>query len=606
MQKIYVLIFTFLLIQLFSFAQKTKIDSLNAEFKNQPSNIELEFEIGVYYYKKGDYEKSLLALNDVVKNSTAQKNNTLLLKAFTNIGNVYSDKGENIQALEYYQKALKIAESNSDKKNISSLLKNIGVLYATWKDFPKALEHYQKAEAIACEIMDSSLIADCYNNKGVVYEQQQNYEEALLAYKGALNYYLKKNPDNIAMEYSNMAIVYKLKKDYASSVDCNLKAIDLAIKSGNKWFASAIYNNIGNLYVELNDPKKAIEYCNKSVAIAKEINASEILINVYETLADANAKAGDYKNAFNYQKQFALEKDKFISAESAKQVNELQTKYETEKKENEITLLQQNEKISTQEIKEQKFQIQKRNYLIAGVLLLLLVLAAATYFGISKKNLKNKLEKEKAIKETEENERMRIAKDIHDDLGSGLSKINFLSEFIYNNSELLPEIRNNIKSVSETAKNLVENMRDLIWALNPENTTLDNLVARIREYSSDYLEDFPIELMSSYPSSITPTPIYKDSHREIFMVVKECLNNIVKHSTASIVNMKVRIVENDLTISIHDNGLGFNTDNYKAGSGLRNMKNRISAIYGKLSIESEPQKGTGICILIPLDKIMKS
>ena len=432
MQKIHIFIFTFFVIQSISFGQNTKIDSLNAAYKSRPENIELEFEIGVYHYKKGDYEKSLLTLTDVVKKSQAQKNNTLLLKAYTNLGNVYSDKGENTKALGFYQKALKIAESNSDKKNIASLLKNIGILYVTWKDFSNALDYYQKSQAIAYEIMDSSLIADCYNNKGVVYEQQQNYEEALLAYKGALDYYLKNNPDNIAMEYSNMAIVYKLKKDYASSVDCNLKAIDLAIKSGNKWFASAIYNNIGNLYVELGDSKKAIDYCNKSLAIAKEISASEILINVYETLADANAKAGDYKTAFNCQKQYAIEKDKFISTESANQLNELQTKYDTEKKESEIKQLQQNEKISIQEIKEQKFQIQKRNYLITGVLLLFISLVAVAYFGISRKNLKNKLEKENAIRETEENERLRIAKDIHDDLGSGLSKINFLTEVIYN------------------------------------------------------------------------------------------------------------------------------------------------------------------------------
>lgn len=509
-------------------------------------------------------------------------------------------------ALRYYQKALTIAESDSTKKNIASLLKNIGVLYVTWKDFAKALDYYKKAEAIAFEIKDSSLIADCNNNKGVVYEQQQKYDEALSAYKKALKFYLKNNPDNIAMEYSNMAIVYKLKKDYDSSIDCNLKAIDLAIKTGNKWFASAIYNNIGNLYVELGDSKKAIDYCNKSLAIAKEIDASEILINVYETLADANAKAGDYQKAFNFQKQFAIEKDKFISTESAKQLNDLQTKYETEKKENEIKLLRQNETITLQEIREQKFQIQKRNYIISSASVFLIVLVLATYFGISKYNLKVSLEKENAIQEAEETERLRMAKDIHDDLGSGLSKINFLSEVIYNNSELLPEIRNNSKSVSETAKYLVENMRDLIWALNPANTTLDNMVARIREYSSDYLEDFPMELTSEYPSAITEAPIHKDCHREIFMVVKESLNNIAKHSKATAVKIKVQIEDQALTISIQDNGLGFNPDDHKSGNGIRNMKNRITTICGQLRIESESQKGTKISISVHLAKILKS
>lgn len=596
----------FCIFSLISVAQISTIDSLNAEFKKHPDNIKLELEIGVYHFKKGDYEKSLRALNDVAVKASIQKNDELLLKAFTNIGNVCVDKGETTKAMENYQKALKIAESSSNKKNIASLLKNIGILYVTWKIFPKALEYYQKAESIAIEIRDSSLIADCHNNKGVVYEQQQKYDEALSEYKEALNYYLKNNPENITMEYTNMAIVYKLKKDYASSVKYNLSAIDLAIKSGDKWLAAAIYNNIGNLYVELGDTKKAIDYCNKSLAIAKEINATEVLINVYETLADAKAKAGDYKSAFDNQKQFATIKDKFISTENTKQLNELQTKYETEKKDNEIKTLQGEKTISNLKISEQNLILQKRNYLLALVLLILIVLLSGSYFYYSRLKLKNRIAKEKAIKETEEHERMRIAKDIHDDLGSGLSKINFLSEIIYSKTELLPEIRHSSESVKETAKRMIDNMRDLIWALNPDNTTLPNLIARMREYTTDYLEDFPIEIKYSFPDNIPQISINKESHRELFMIVKETLNNISKHSKATEILFNVVLTDTDFSFSIRDNGTGFNEETIKRGNGLRNMNSRITVLGGVFEVKSELNKYTLISVSIPLQKIIKS
>lgn len=218
--------------------------------------------------------------------------------------------------------------------------------------------------------------------------------------------------------------------------------------------------------------------------------------------------------------------------------------------------------------------------------------------------MKNQLIKEKIIRETEEQERLRIAKDIHDDLGSGLSKINFLSEIIFEKAEHLPDIRNSSESVKETAKKMIENMRDLIWALNSDNTTIANLVARMREYTTDYLEDFSIELKYSFPDKLPQTAITKESHRELFMVVKETLNNIAKHSKATAVFFKIEITALNLKLSIKDNGIGFDDTN-KKGNGLRNMKSRLEAIGGTFDIISEKDLGTEISVTVPLQKIVK-
>ena len=234
------------------------------------------------------------------------------------------------------------------------------------------------------------------------------------------------------------------------------------------------------------------------------------------------------------------------------------------------------------------------------------MLLSGSYFYYSRLKLKNQLAKEKAIKETEEHERMRIAKDIHDDLGSGLSKINFLSEIIYGKSEHLPEIRHSSESVKETAKRMIDNMRDLIWALNPDNTTLPNLIARMREYTTDYLEDFPIEIKYSFPDNVPQTSINKESHRELFMIVKETLNNISKHSKATEILFNVNITNDNFSFSIRDNGIGFNEETIKRGNGLRNMNSRITALGGIFEVKSEPNKYTLIAVSVPLQKIIKT
>jgi len=199
-----------------------------------------------------------------------------------------------------------------------------------------------------------------------------------------------------------------------------------------------------------------------------------------------------------------------------------------------------------------------------------------------------------------------MAKDIHDDLGSGLSKIKFLTELVATKSANNPEITSNIKSISETATFLVENMRDLIWALNPENTKLQNLIARIREYSSDYLTDFPIELIINIKEEIPDREITKEAHRNIFFIVKECLQNVVKHAGASVVKLNIDLSDNAFKMSIIDNGKGFAENDNKRGNGLKNIKQRVAAVNGVINFGTMQEKGLSLNFIVPIKNIEKS
>ena len=209
-----------------------------------------------------------------------------------------------------------------------------------------------------------------------------------------------------------------------------------------------------------------------------------------------------------------------------------------------------------------------------------------------------------AILQTEENERIRIAKDIHDDLGSGLSKIKFLSEIISSKASQIPEINTSIKAISETSVSLVENMRDLIWALNPENTSLQSLVARMREYASDYLHDFPVELNVDITENFSDKKITKEAHRNLFFIVKECLQNIVKHSNASLVTMKVHINDNNFNVTIKDNGKGLPETGSDKGNGLRNIKQRAEMIGGSAELKSGG--GLSLTVTVPIRNMQKA
>lgn len=561
---------------------------------------------GEELYSKGNYQEAILQFEKCAAIFKKSGDKQLLGKTYNNLGRALSQTGKSEEALTNYLLSLAISKQNNDNLGIAKTYKNIGALYEEQKDFVNAMHFYDYSFELAKKKSDLLLMADCQNNMGVVYEQQTKYKKALQMYSKALAIYKSKgDQQKISMVLNNLAIVQKYIKNYPEAIKNYEAALILSEKLGDKFMVAANQNNLGNVYALTGNYIKSLELCKLANANAKAIDAKEVIIESYDGISTANEKLNQFTEAIKYRKLYELEKDNFINTERSGQLAEMHIKYETQKKIDEIKLLNQESKIKELKIKEQKFLITKKNHQMTAFLLLIIGLIFIAYFWKKSLNLKNMMASEKIIKETEEYERFRIAKDIHDDLGSGLTKINFLSEIILKKAEHLPEIRNNSEAVKETAKKMIENMRDLIWALNPDNTTIANLLARMREYSTDYLEDYPIEIQNYFPENLPQTAITKEAHRELFMVVKESLNNIAKHAKATKVFFTAKITLDYLELSIKDNGVGFNIETDKKGNGLRNMQSRLESIDGICTIISNNANGTEINVTVPLQKIIK-
>lgn len=201
-------------------------------------------------------------------------------------------------------------------------------------------------------------------------------------------------------------------------------------------------------------------------------------------------------------------------------------------------------------------------------------------------------------------ERLRISKDVHDDLGSGLSKISLMAAIAQKKTAGNAPLNNDIQHISTVSKELVDNMRDLIWVLNPENTTLEQLVSRLREYCADYLENIPVSITLSFPASVPDIRISREVQRNIFLTVKEAVNNCIKHADASALSISLTIDATQMSIEITDNGRGFDTIQIKGGgNGLRNMKQRITSIGGSFTITSSLGGHTTILIIISIEQL---
>lgn len=205
------------------------------------------------------------------------------------------------------------------------------------------------------------------------------------------------------------------------------------------------------------------------------------------------------------------------------------------------------------------------------------------------------LEKQTAL----ENERTRIAADMHDDLGSGLTKINYLSQMALANNEN----HDNLNKIHKTSSELVENMSEIIWAMKEENNSLEDLITYIKMYTADYLETNELECKISIPDIFNSIVVKGNIRRNIFLSVKEALHNIVKHAHAKKVEIII-ILDENFEIVIQDDGIGFEEHLIKPGhgNGINNMKKRIKSINGITKINFD--KGTKIEFIIPLTELI--
>jgi signal transduction histidine kinase/ligand-binding sensor domain-containing protein len=242
-------------------------------------------------------------------------------------------------------------------------------------------------------------------------------------------------------------------------------------------------------------------------------------------------------------------------------------------------------------------------YSLAG--LAVLVTAIFVTKGIAQRKLRqqlHELEKQRAI----EAERNRISKDMHDEIGSGLTHIALMSELIQTQKKADEELKKDVGSISSSARKLVESMSEIIWALNPQNDTLQNLLAYLREQTIAHFEPFDIQYSVEFPDEVPHIKLSNEQRRNLFLVVKEALNNALKHSGASEIRLTMEYANSSIAFCVGDNGKGLDESKIKiASNGLKNMRKRMEDIGGTFHLQSD-RAGCRIRFSLPVDPERRS
>ena len=324
--------------------------------------------IGLTYSHKGEFNEALNYLFQGTKIKEEIGDKKGLSSGYNNIGNIYSTLGNSVEALNYHLKSLKIKEELKDKLGASMSYNNIGNVLLAQKKIEKALEYYQKSLNIAEELKDQIGIGSACTNIGDIYLELKRYSDALAYFLKSLQACESADDKRgMAEAYNTIGSVYYEEGKADEGLSYSMKAYNLYKKIDDKKGIVDATGCIGKLYALKNDERKALYFDSLSLSLAKTIDFKEGMRDAYINLAKLHKKQRQFEKALYYTNLYNDVKDSILNKDNFKQVSELNTRYETDKKEKEILLLTKDQELKTKIIRQQQLV---RWGLISGLLLL--------------------------------------------------------------------------------------------------------------------------------------------------------------------------------------------------------------------------------------------
>ena len=520
---------------------------------------EIMFKYGQLKSYQNKFDQGLEYTLQAIRIFEHQKNNTKAGIAYGGLG--YNLKTRDLdKGLYYMQKGIKLLEIENDLEGLNPVYDNYGVLLSMDKKLDSALYYQYKSLAIKKQLKDSIGLGYSYANIANTFAEKQNYDLAK-TYVDSSSVIRNKIADNygITVNYVHIAEIFQQEKNYIKAIDNYKTCAELANKYKYKHLEKYCYQNIATCYKKLNK----------------------------------------YKEALDFNERFQALKDSTDNVATQNKIEELQIQFETEKKEKQLA-----EAKSDILIKEAK--IKRKTTLTYYAFGLAFFLGLIGYLVYKQQRLKNKqIIKENELKEALikienqnnlQEQRLAISKDLHDNIGSQLtfiiSSLDNLKYFDFTKEKLY----NKFDSIGNFTRSTITDLRDTIWAMNKEEITFEDLKTR----TTNFIEAAKTSLLGidfefNYPKDTDNVKLNSLRGIDVYRIIQEAINNAVKHAKATKIVVNFEIVNNDLKISIIDNGIGFDQSTIEAGNGLSSMKKRANEIDADFEMKSSDQ-GTEITI----------
>jgi signal transduction histidine kinase/Tfp pilus assembly protein PilF len=582
---------------------------------------------------QGAYDSALTINFLTLEFKTTQEPTSQLASVYSAIGLLYDYKGDYQNAMIYFLKGLTVSESLQDKKHISNFYNRIGIIYNYQGNYEKSLEYFNKSLELRKEINDKQGQAEIYNNLGIIYGKKSDIDKAIEYYKEALHLKeeLNYSRSSTASSYNNLGTAYFHKSEFNKALAYYEQSLKIKLEENLSSDVPSSYINIGETYMHLGDNENALVNIKQGLALAQNIGNRDDIKLGYEELAQVYAGMNNFREAYQYHVLFNNLKDSIFNTESNERIVEMQTKYEVDKKEQEIILLQKENQIKHIEAEN---SIYIRNIFMVGFIIISFLVVAII------KNYRHDLTKNQQLSENKvkiesQNEDLRdlsyekdqLMKIVAHDLRSPLNQIEGLVNLVnYHPENLIDEQKDALSGVFIATKQSKDLIRKVLTtkSVDPSQLKVKIETVDIATLIESTIKDHKINTdrksiqVNLDIISKEPTALVDINYAE--HIFENLISNAIKFSPHE-KNIHIKILDDNmaLRVEIKDEGPGFTEDDkskifgvYKklsaaptggessTGLGLSIVKKYVSAIKGKVWCESE--HGNGATFIVDLPK----
>ncbi len=581
----------------------------------------------------GKYEEGIQYFEQKLENAENHGDSLGMANVIGNIGMIHTFIGNYSEALKYQFEALKMFEEIKDTAGILNTNLAIGSIYMENGKYEDALKHDSISLLGYQQINDLHGIALISGNIANVFADLNQLEKAKSFRVRAIELYRELDmPLDLSRELTNLATTYEKEGNLVKAIEANEESMQLNEATGFAKGISQSRGNLGAFYLTSYQARmkgdtgliipdlsndvlldRAISNFRIATSVAEETADNKVLAWLSDRLSTALSAKGEYEDAYHYFKMSKTLADSIHSLESKKQIEQLTTEREVALAEKQIEL----DRLAVQKKRNE------RVYFIIG--LGLLGLLAVVIFRNYQNQLKSNVELESKntdlntalvqLKETQdqlvESERQkekalirtRISQDIHDDISSGLTKISWLSERLNNKRRKGDEegLEGIVDKINRTSRMIVSKLGEIIWSTNPTRDNVRSFLSYLKNHAITFFEGSPMRVEFDFQNEDNDLPIDPEVRRNLFLVVKEALNNAFKYSQADQIKIDFSLKDNNYALSVSDDGVGMEKGVVQGGGdGLSNMEDRMSAIRGDVNINSVKDQGTQIHLSGPL------
>jgi signal transduction histidine kinase len=578
-------------------AQKLKDDTLagQAEFFTALSFYEINIDSAIYYTQNA-YKK------------LGKYNHPWFIFCLDNLSIYYIQKSMYPEALKYGLEELEYYKDLNDSINIVGASIEVGYLYDRIGDYKTALLWHRNSLKEAKKIKDEYLTIKVHGFIGIVYDELQNYDSAHFYNQIALQGYKKlEDLDKYKMWCSNIANTYIKQKKWKEAL--NYLKLSLEDEDYNNASSGIKLINLGKTYTELNDFPNAEKFLDLGIENCIFHNQYLFLSEGYYHKSNLFASKKDYEKALENFKLYKTYQDTVFNEQKSNQIAYMQVKFETEEKEKLLLEEQHKKQVAENNNLQLDLKLTTRNnlLLLSGALLLLVFFGG--YFWIQRNRKLLEAEKNKALIEekdrglkavitAQEEERARVARELHDGIVQELTILkNQLQTAIPNTSG---ETQLLLEKISQDLNTSSKEVRNISHQLMPMALKELGLVAALQDMLDKVLT--PVSIHFDFEEIGMEHRLSEKIEVSLYRIAQELTNNIIKHSGANQVTLTLNKRGGFITMIVEDNGHGFKTDAKNNGIGLTNISSRINLVHGELKYESNAESGTVTIVRIPLDE----